>query len=62
MHWVLTRMESHLQFGERAWGVKSIGLGVKGIQVARYLLWEIYMSSQIHQFTPVFWSIYGIGK
>ena len=34
--WVLERMESQLRRGEKAWGVRSLGLATAGIQVARY--------------------------
>ena len=33
---VLERMEAELHRGENAWGVRSLGLGTAGIQVARY--------------------------
>lgn len=36
MRWVLERMEAQLHGGEKAWGVRSLGLGTAGIQVARY--------------------------
>jgi PKHD-type hydroxylase len=36
MRWVLERMEAQLPRGESAWGVRSLGLGTQGIQVARY--------------------------